>query len=187
MGPAELHLEKLINDPDWVGWFEDKLEQRGDCLIWTGSTDKTGYGRIHVKRHCERPTGRNFFAHRAAYAIQTGEILEPHDLILHQCHTRLCCNSDCFEIGDHYDNMDDLRASGNISGENNPKSKLTEEEVWHILDMYYEESLTLTELDNKLPNVKRGTISDIIYGRTWSEVSDEYFEVREIGQTGDVS
>jgi hypothetical protein len=53
--------------------------------------------------------------------------------------------------------------------------------------MYYEESLTLTELDNKLPNVKRGTISDIIYGRTWSEVSDEYFEVREIGQTGDVS
>jgi len=183
MGEAERHLKRLIEDSDWVSWFENKLVRRGDCLIWTGSQDNTGYGRIHVKKHCERPTGRNFFAHRAAYAIQTGEILEPHELILHQCHTRLCCNSDCFEIGDHRDNMDDLRNSGNIAGERNPKSKLTEYDVWDILCMYYEGGehgpYSINSIVNEYSNldIKKGTVSDIVYGRTWKSVYDEFFEV----------
>lgn len=175
---AENHIQALLDDQEWVDWFESKLKKVGNCLMWTGSQDKSGYGRIHVKRHCERKSGRNFFAHRLAYAVQTGEIVEPDEYILHQCHNRLCCNSDCFEIGDHHDNMDDLRASGNISGEKNPKSKLTEDEVWIILEMYYDEGMTLTELDRKLPNVKRGTISDIVYGRTWAKVYDEFREAQ---------
>ena len=177
MPDAEKHLEALLNDDDWVENFESKLhENEQGCLIWHGSVDRAGYGRIHVKKHCERPTGRNFFAHRVAYSIQTGEILEPQELILHQCHTRLCCNSDCFEIGDHYDNMDDLHESGRIAGERNPKSKLSEDEVWLILELYYDDGYTVTQLIDKLPNVKRGTITDIIYGRTWRDIYEEFRE-----------
>ena len=178
MGVAEDHLLALINDDKWVEWFESNLEKKGDCLLWKGTVDDAGYGRFHVKRHCERPTGRNFFAHRAGYAIQTGEILEPDELILHQCHTRLCCNSDCFEIGDHHDNMDDLRASGNIAGENNPKSKLHIEDVYDILEMYHEREMSISQIVVEYSNldIKKGTITDIVSGRTWPSIYEDFMD-----------
>ena len=181
MGVSEDHLETLINDNEWVKWFESKLKKKGECLLWQGTTDKSGYGRFHVKRHCERPTGRNFFAHRAAYAVQTGEILEQDEYILHQCNTRLCCNSDCFEIGDHDDNMDDLRKSGNIAGELNPKSKLTEIDVWDILEMYYDEKKPTSVIVKEYEDidVRIGTISDIVYGRTWRSVYQDFMGMDE--------
>ncbi len=171
-------MAALINDDTWVEWFESNLKKKGKCLLWKGTVDKAGYGRFHVKRHCERPTGRNFFAHRAGYAVQTGEILEPDELILHQCHTRLCCNSDCFEIGNHHDNMDDLRASGNIAGERNPKSKLQEDDVYDILEMYYDREMTINAivLEYKKLGIKKGTVSDIVYGRTWAGIWYEFME-----------
>ena len=111
--PARRHVEKLQKDGEFVSSLEKKLKfvQRDfetPCLEWLGGTDKAGYGRIHVKRHCERKTGRNFFAHRIVYMVKTGAYIDPDEYILHQCHNRLCCNPDHFMLGDHIDNMDDL-------------------------------------------------------------------------------
>ena len=61
------HLEKLVRDEEWVERFMTKVEENPGplatpCWEWQGGLDRAGYGRIHVKKHCEKKTGRNFFA-----------------------------------------------------------------------------------------------------------------------------
>jgi len=80
--------------------------------------------------------------------------------------------------------MDDLSASGNVAGEKNPRSILNEDEVWDILNLYYigdEESyspysITMIVKEYSELDIKKGTISDIVYGRTWTKIYDEFFE-----------
>jgi predicted DNA-binding protein YlxM (UPF0122 family) len=76
--------------------------------------------------------------------------------------------------------MDDLSKSGRVSGENNHRSLLTEENVMDILDVYYNEDdegnvWTINELVDEY-EVSKGTITDIIYGRTWYSVYNEFME-----------
>lgn len=179
------HIDRLCADKAWVKTFMSKLKknQRG-CWEWQGGLDPDGYGRFHVKKHHETGTGRNFFAHRMSYFIHCQEYITPNELILHQCNNRLCCNPDHFHIGSHKDNMDDLSASGNVAGEKNPRSILNEDEVWDILNLYYigdEESyspysITMIVKEYSELDIKKGTISDIVYGRTWTKIYDEFFE-----------
>lgn len=181
--PVRAHVGKLMKDSSFVSAFKRKLryvqrDYESPCLEWQGGVDKAGYGRIHVKRLCERPTGRNFFAHRLNYMIATKEYIEPSELILHQCHNRLCCNPEHFDIGNHMANMDDLHNSRRVAGERNSNSKLTEEEVWEVLIMYHEEGFSMTEIAAEF-EVGRGTVSDIVYGRTWSDLYNEFWGEEE--------
>jgi len=178
------HLEKLIRDEDWVEQFMSKISDNAGplatpCWEWQGGLDRAGYGRIHVKKHCEKKTGRNFFAHRVCYMIHRGYI-EPEEYILHQCHNRLCCNPDHHQLGDHNENMQDLADSRRVAGENNHNSKLNEEQVWEILELYYTGDAdsvlwSIAEIAEEF-NVGRGTISDILYGRSWKDVHGEFWE-----------
>ena len=182
---ANAHLERLINDDEWVDRFQSKLKtgRKYNCLEWNGTLDKAGYGRIHVKKHHETGTGRNFFAHRVNYAIETGEILDPDEFILHQCHNRLCCNVDHFEIGNHNANMDDLANSRRIAGENNPRSKVSQADVYEILELYY-----YGDIDNNNPytvkeivslfsdtGITSSAINDIVSGRTWKDAYNDFW------------
>jgi hypothetical protein len=182
---ANAHLERLIEDDEWVDRFQSKLKtgRKYNCLEWNGTLDKAGYGRIHVKKHHETGTGRNFFAHRVNYAIETGEILDPDEFILHQCHNRLCCNVDHFEIGNHNANMDDLANSRRIAGENNPRSKVSQADVYEILELYY-----YGDIDNNSPytvkeivslfsdtGITSSAINDIVSGRTWKDIYDDFW------------
>ncbi len=182
---ANAHLERLIEDEEWVMKFQSKME-RGrnyNCLEWNGTLDRAGYGRIHVKKHHETGTGRNFFAHRVNYAIETGEILDPDEFILHQCHNRLCCNVDHFEIGNHIANMDDLANSGRIAGENNPRSKVSQADVYQILELYYygdidnDDPYTVKEIVSLFSDtgITSSAINDIVSGRTWKDIYDDFW------------
>lgn len=58
----------------------------GDCIVWTGATDKNGYGRINVN-------GENKTVYRVAYELEHGPIpegLEPD---------HLCRNPPCLNVG----------------------------------------------------------------------------------------
>ena len=181
--PKRKHIETLVADSDWVDTFMGKIDENDGpldtpCWEWQGGLDRAGYGRIHVKKHCEKKSGRNFFSHRMCYMIHRGYI-EPEEFILHQCHNRLCCNPDHHKLGDHNDNMDDLAKSGRVAGANNHNSKLSEEDAWEILVLYYEGDAdsvlwTVKELSNEF-SVGRGTVTDLLYGRTWKSLYQEFW------------
>lgn len=178
------HLEKLIKDEEWVNAFMDKISDNDGpldtpCWEWQGGLDRAGYGRIHVKKHCEKPSGRNFFAHRICYMIHRGYI-DPEEFILHQCHNRLCCNPDHHQLGDHDDNMKDLSDSRRVAGENNHNSKLTEALVWEILELYYIGDVdgvlwSIADISEEF-GVGRGTVTDVLYGRSWGDVYAEFWD-----------
>lgn len=177
-------IESLRKDKEWVHTFMGKLKKprkKDGCWEWTGSTDRSGYGRLHVKKYAAKKTGRNFFAHRMCYMIHRGYIT-PDEFILHQCHNRLCCNPNHHKLGDHYDNMDDLSKSGRVHGENNHRSTVTEDDVFEILALYNfgdidSEHLpySIRELSNEY-DMPVGTLKDIVGGRTWRHVYDEFWE-----------
>lgn len=176
------HLEKLLGDEEWIGRFMSRFEEQDGpldtpCLVWTGGTDKSGYGRIHVKKYHETGTGRNFFTHRLAYMQQRGYI-EPEEYVLHQCHVRLCGNADHHQLGDHNDNMRDLSDSGRVAGANNHNSKLTEDDAWDVLCLYYEDNWSFDELCEEF-GISRGAATDLCYGRTWSFLYDEFWGEEE--------
>lgn len=54
----------------------------GGCWLWTGATDKDGYGVYRGRQ-----------AHRVAWQA-AGLTLDPALTLDHLCRTRLCCNPD---------------------------------------------------------------------------------------------
>lgn len=95
------------------------------CWIYTGTTDRKGYGVIRVGRAAD---GR-IFTHRAAYMLAKGPIPEGM-LVCHTCDTPSCVNPDHLFIGTNQDNTSDMMAKGrnahgSLRGETNPNGKLT--------------------------------------------------------------
>ena len=59
--PKRAQLEALINDIDWVESFTVKYTDaegplKTPCLEWQGGLDRSGYGRVHIKKHHETGT-----------------------------------------------------------------------------------------------------------------------------------
>lgn len=78
-----------------------KRDPFSGCLVWHGSVNEWGYGRISVK-------GRKHLAHRLAWTIEHGSI--PVGLhVCHRCDERRCINTDHLFLGSHAANMTDLR------------------------------------------------------------------------------
>lgn len=94
--------------PDRIARFWSRCEQRGDCLIWTGATNKPGgYGQIRLGGKL-RVIVR---VHRLAYELTFGAI--PDGLIVrHTCDNTLCCEPGHLELGTQTDNMRDMIERG---------------------------------------------------------------------------
>jgi hypothetical protein len=78
-----------------------RVQKTDGCWIWTGGTNKRGYGKIRVD-------GRTTSTHRAAYLLAHGSI--PQSLfVLHHCDTPSCVRPDHLYAGAHVDNMRDRK------------------------------------------------------------------------------
>ncbi len=75
----------------------------GNCLEWTGSRDKDGYGmvKIHGKMHR---------AHRISLEIKIGRKLKKNEWALHLCDNPPCYRQDHLVVGDALDNSTMARA-----------------------------------------------------------------------------
>lgn len=75
-----------------------------ECILWTGSIRKDGYGRRALHRNV-------MTAHRAAWIEAHGPI--PEGLyVRHLCHTRACVRLDHLRLGGATENAQDNRDAG---------------------------------------------------------------------------
>ena len=109
-----------------------------ECLMWTGSKTKAGYGRIALR---ENGVSKTVFAHRFIYICCKGQI--PKSLcVLHSCDTPSCVNIEHLFLGTHKENTNDMCKKGRhrnghlkLRGENHWKNKLSNEDIIKIKKM----------------------------------------------------
>lgn len=131
------------------------------CWLWGGGIGSTGYGVV-----CYR--GKNMRAHRVSWVIKNGII--PNRLhVLHKCDVRNCINPSHLYLGDHQQNMKDMKDRGRsnkLSGERHPLHKLTEDEAIAIRS----EPGFYSDIAKKY-GVSKHTVNAIKQGRLWSYLS----------------
>lgn len=76
----------------------------GDCLIWTGSATRDGYGVLGIGR-------LQFRAHRIAYEAAHGEPADGR-LVCHRCDRPLCIAPAHLFLGTPAENTRDMHAKG---------------------------------------------------------------------------
>ena len=84
---AERHLARF--------WGRGRRE--GACLIWTGHTNRQGYGQVNWR-------GKVVYAHRLAYELTRGAVPEGHD-VDHLCSRRACYEPTHLEAVIHRENL----------------------------------------------------------------------------------
>jgi hypothetical protein len=80
------HREALKNYPHW----------EGECLIWYGQRDSSGYGLINVD-------GKRSLVHRYVWSQANGPLDSGTELD-HSCHNRACINMDHLRIATRSEN-----------------------------------------------------------------------------------
>ena len=78
--------------------------------------------------------------------------------------------------------MDDLSRSGRVHGENNHRATVTEDDVFQILGLYNFGDADSDNLPYSLRDLCKeydmpaGTMKDIVGGRTWKHIYEEFWE-----------
>lgn len=144
-----------------------RAEMQGECLVWQGKTDTSGYGYFHAER------GRYWKAHRAVYTLSKGPI--PKGMyVLHTCDNPPCINIEHLFLGTQYTNMRDMIAKGRAN--NSHKAKLTPAQVEYVLSECWGRGRppygTMTRLAKEL-NVSYSTINFIRRGLSWKAITEE--------------
>lgn len=107
------------------GLAELSVAEGSGCIRFTGSIEKSGYGRIMISRV-------KYGAHRLAYELANGPIPDGY-VVRHKCDNPSCINPSHLEVGTQADNIKDKVNRGRqASGCSIGVSKLTEETVRDI-------------------------------------------------------
>ena len=148
--------------PSDLARFESKFEKTEGCWLWTGSTNRDGYGTLWLN-------GEKYLAHRLSYRIYKGAI--PEGLIISHtpiiCHNPACVNPAHLTAKTHKENEADKILDGTTNrGERCGTSKLTEEDVCEIKKLLAEGDLIQREI-GELYGVGRVIISQIKSQTRW--------------------
>jgi hypothetical protein len=175
--PKHLFIETL----DERFWSKVDIKNENDCWNWLASTNSDGYGEFRYKNKLEIATHMVWF-------LTYGKM--PTLQILHTCDNPSCCNPNHLFEGTNIDNINDRvnknrSAVGNKHGTHThpeslinaaiKKGKLKEDDIIKILTMYYFEHIKPKEIHVLYNNLDKTTITDIIYGKTWKNISNKIF------------
>ncbi|MNQ21497.1 hypothetical protein D3C85_346200 [compost metagenome] len=143
-----------------------------ECILWAGCKSTTGYGLVRHNGKCAR-------AHRVAYCRYNG--LSLSDIgglcVMHTCDTPSCVNPDHLRLGTHKDNMSDKVSKGRnvqVKGEEQGSSKLTDEAVREILDLYVKSHREYgASALSRLYGVHPSTVNRIVAGNSWAHITSD--------------
>lgn len=146
--------------------FWEKVDKKSDneCWAWLASISRDGYGCFGSD-----------LAHRVSWKINRGEI-PPNMYVCHKCDNPQCVNPSHLFLGTQFDNMQDMVRKGRISnkaGEANPKSKLTEADVWDIHHLK-EMGVSIKSLAREF-EVSTTCISYVLSGKSWNYIYREIY------------
>lgn len=144
-------------------WSYVKTGTPDECWEWRLDRNAAGYGRFNNG-------SKIVLAHRYAYEISVGQ-LSDGTIVCHKCDNPPCCNPKHLFSGTYLDNNLDAIQKGRARkavGEGASRSKLTEDQVRHILSVGKER----THKDvAKQFGVSKSTISAILLRHTWKHIT----------------
>ena len=177
---CEKHLAWLnkYGSTDFHRYSQGTVEQRfwkfvdksDGCWSWNGSKNAKGYGLMQGKPIQGKTHGKTVLAHRVSFEIHYGELGED-DYVLHSCDNPQCTNPAHLRKGTQSENIKEAILKGRkfvpaAKGEENPRSKLTEEQVRFIKSHPELGHKTIADMYGLSPNCIRG----VRIGRTWTHI-----------------
>lgn len=148
--------------------FLEKTEvQPNGCIYFDGAPRESGHAYFNFGIN-----GGKYreLAHRAAFVIHTGQEIPTELVVRHTCHTPLCVNPQHLKLGTHADNRQDcVDANRQAKGEQNGRSKLTQENVIDIIAHLQSGQMTVTSIA-KAYGVDPKAIRSIRAKKTWTHV-----------------
>ncbi len=134
-------------------WAQKEIDEDG-CWLWTGNTDRRGYGILSVpgKKYNQK-------AHRVAYELTHGDF-QKDLLVCHECDKPGCINPKCLWLGTGMDNMVDRDRKGRHG-----RAKITIKQV-HGIRSSTEDALILA----KKYGISRTSVYAIRNGVVWKNI-----------------
>jgi hypothetical protein len=163
------------------------IHESGCHLLKTHLTND-GYARTFISKIYEG-VNTKMGSHRLTYQVVNKQILPSDTHVLHKCDVRNCVNPDHLFSGSNHDNILDKIAKGrmpSMKGSKNPNSILTEQQVLHIYSNKYLPRFKRKTIKyfQVLYNISKSTVVDILYNKSWKELtsfySEQYLELKEL-------
>jgi hypothetical protein len=143
--------------------FWERVTKTNDCWVFTGKTNRHGYGRIW---HTD--LGKEVAAHRYAWELFNGHLAAELD-VLHTCDNPPCVRPDHLFTGTQADNNRDKIAKGRQPmGTRFPWARLTEEQI-PVIRAMRTKGLLAKQIAEHF-GVHEETIGYILRGKTWRHV-----------------
>ena len=154
--PINPNIYRAEHKPNEARFWE-KVDKRGpdECWPWTGAKQRAGYG------HFTTAQKKTITASRFAWMLANGPIPDGMH-VLHRCDNRGCCNDAHLFIGDHLQNMRDMRLKGRLH-----RIALSDDQVRKARSLFGK--IQGTEIAALL-GVSPSVISGLKRGRTYNHV-----------------
>lgn len=154
--------------------FLEQVEKGPSCWRWTGALNMNGYGHIRLEPQGQEIRGRRVGAHRAAWLIFHGALPSGME-VMHTCDHPACVNPGHLRLGTHAENMADMLAKGRdghgvLSGESNPRARLTSAEVARIRAIYAAGGVRQKDVAAQF-GITQAMVSRIVRGASWGHGS----------------
>jgi hypothetical protein len=134
------------------------VQKTDECWTWTAATTRAGYGVIRDEN------GKLLYAHHVSWLLAGNKKAR---LLMHECDCPGCVNPKHLKPGTHQMNVDDKVAKlRHRFGERNPMSKLVEEQVREIRELFRIGGISQSELGKRY-RVHQSLISLIVRRKIW--------------------